>query len=134
MSDVERPIPCAACGFDLRGIAIGGVCPECGTPIGRAIPSSLPAGGATTALVCGILSIVGVFTCAFVGLPLGIVAMVSGAKAKRRIQMGQADPAGQGSAKAGAVCGLIGVILNSLGIIATLAYFVLVGFAISSFP
>lgn len=134
MTRVDRPIPCSSCGFDLRGAAIGGVCPECGTTIGRAIPTNLPGGGATTALVCGILSIVGLFVCAFIGLPLGIVAMVSASKAERRIQTGEADPSGLGSAKAGRVCGLIGIILNSIGLALTLTYFILVGFAISAFP
>lgn len=27
---IDRPIPCAQCGYDLRGTAIGGACPECG--------------------------------------------------------------------------------------------------------
>ncbi|MFO0874236.1 MAG: hypothetical protein U0575_09730 [Phycisphaerales bacterium] len=27
---VDQPVPCAQCGFDLRGTPIGAVCPECG--------------------------------------------------------------------------------------------------------
>lgn len=134
MSQFDHAIPCSVCGFDLRGIAIGGACPECGTPIGRAVGPTLPSGGATTSLVCGILSIVSIMFCGFVGLPLGIVAMMSSSKAKRLIQTGQADPSGLGSAKAGSICGLIGVIINSIWVAFMLGYFVLVGFAISSFP
>ncbi|HRQ71552.1 MAG TPA: hypothetical protein PLU35_00825 [Phycisphaerales bacterium] len=37
---VGRPVEggraCAKCGYDLRGLFVGGVCPECGTIIGRA--------------------------------------------------------------------------------------------------
>jgi hypothetical protein len=30
---VDQPIPCAKCGFDLRGTPIGGFCPECGLKV-----------------------------------------------------------------------------------------------------
>ncbi|MCL4743072.1 MAG: hypothetical protein KJZ54_12820 [Phycisphaerales bacterium] len=33
---VESGRVCARCGYDLRGLFVGGVCPECGTTIGRA--------------------------------------------------------------------------------------------------
>ncbi len=30
---IERPVPCARCGYDLRATAMGGTCPECGLPV-----------------------------------------------------------------------------------------------------
>lgn len=32
-SPTAAPIPCAACGYDLRGLDRGGGCPECGNPV-----------------------------------------------------------------------------------------------------
>src|SRR5258708_15193103 len=33
--------PCLACGYNLRGLAPGGVCPECGVPIARSLRGNL---------------------------------------------------------------------------------------------
>jgi len=30
---IDRDLPCARCGYNLRGLAISGRCPECGTPV-----------------------------------------------------------------------------------------------------
>ncbi|MBI1335497.1 MAG: hypothetical protein GC164_00885 [Phycisphaera sp.] len=30
LSTTEPSIPCAGCGYDLRGTVLGGTCPECG--------------------------------------------------------------------------------------------------------
>lgn len=29
----DRSVPCVQCGYDLRGLALGNRCPECGTPV-----------------------------------------------------------------------------------------------------
>ncbi len=34
---IRRPLPCVTCGYQLRGLAVGGVCPECGDPIRRSV-------------------------------------------------------------------------------------------------
>lgn len=39
---VDTDRPCANCGYNLRGLGIDGVCPECGTPISFSL-SELPA-------------------------------------------------------------------------------------------
>ncbi len=36
-SDAMETIKCASCGYDLKGTAIGGNCPECGQPVTRSI-------------------------------------------------------------------------------------------------
>ena len=63
------------------------------------------AGGATAALVCGILSLVlcGFFT--------GIPAMVLGRRAKREIEHSDGRLGGEGLASAGFITGLIGTLL-----------------------
>lgn len=34
---VDRSQPCVNCGYPLRGLPTGGVCPECGTDVGRSL-------------------------------------------------------------------------------------------------
>lgn len=34
---VRRSLPCIGCGYDLRGLEEGGVCPECAAPIGESM-------------------------------------------------------------------------------------------------
>lgn len=70
-----------------------------------------PAGISIAALVLGICSIV--FCCMwYVSLITGVVAIVLGVKAKK-------DNAGkQGMAKAGMICGIVGIVLAVLYIVA----------------
>jgi hypothetical protein len=46
MSDIPRALPvediqvdtsCLHCGYNLRGLRVDGLCPECGSPIGRSV-------------------------------------------------------------------------------------------------
>ncbi len=34
---VDRDIPCASCGYNLRSLKIAGVCPECGVAVNRTV-------------------------------------------------------------------------------------------------
>ncbi|MEO1235777.1 MAG: PrsW family glutamic-type intramembrane protease [Planctomycetota bacterium] len=43
---IDRDWSCDACGFNLRGLAVGHACPECGHPI-RLAPTPAPAPGTT---------------------------------------------------------------------------------------
>ena len=36
-SVVEQDAPCRRCGYNLRGLALAGQCPECGTPVGVSV-------------------------------------------------------------------------------------------------
>jgi len=38
---LTHALPCVSCGYDLRGLAIEGSCPECGTPIERSLRGDL---------------------------------------------------------------------------------------------
>lgn len=75
---------------------------------GAAARKPVDDGGATVSLVCGILSLL----VPFVGLPLGIVAIVTG----RHVRADAAHP-NRGMAMAGFVCGIIGTVFGALGLI-----------------
>ena len=82
------------------------------------MPNNNAKGFSITALVCGILSIVGSFIpyVNYFTLPLGIVGIVFGVKGRK------SAPAGQtGMATAGFVCAIIGTALNVIGVICALA-------------
>jgi len=66
---------------------------------------------ATLILVLGILSLV---ICA----PLGIAAWVMGNKDLREMDAGVMDPSGRSLTNGGRICGIIGIVLLALSIIA----------------
>lgn len=39
--NLAEDIPCRRCGYNLRGLAPAGTCPECGTPVGRSLIGDL---------------------------------------------------------------------------------------------
>lgn len=65
---------------------------------------------ATTILVLGILSIV---CCGF----LGIAAWVMGNNELKAIDEGRRTPENRGTANAGRICGIVGVVLSGLGLV-----------------
>lgn len=75
---------------------------------------------ATTSLVLGILSIVTCLCYGVIGLPLGIIAVVLGNKALKEYQEAPENFKGEGNAKAGKITGIIGIILNTLYLLAIL--------------
>lgn len=86
-------------------------------PSGVAVPVSVKPGGAAS-LVCGILAAALGFFIPIAGLVLGIIAIVQAKKWP-----------GSGKAKAGRICGIIGIVLAALsfilGIVAMLVYTVM---------
>ncbi|HZL36685.1 MAG TPA: hypothetical protein VFC78_15300 [Tepidisphaeraceae bacterium] len=40
-ANVTTDIPCRKCGYNLRGMAVSGRCPECGTPVGVSVHGDL---------------------------------------------------------------------------------------------
>lgn len=116
---------CAACGFDLTGISVGQKCPECGSTIVQFAVSSESNGQAVTALVLGIIGLATCFSYGVIGMPCAIMAIVFAKKAMIAVQQGQAPVSSIGMAKAGRICGWIGVALNSVGLLAGLAYLTL---------
>ncbi|MEV6680314.1 DUF4190 domain-containing protein [Streptomyces erythrochromogenes] len=85
-------------------------------PYGRA-PSN---GFGTTALVLGILAVVGCVT-SFIAVALGIAAVVFGALGKGKANRGEADNGGM--ALAGIILGAIGIVLGLLMLLAMFAPF-----------
>jgi hypothetical protein len=86
---------------------------------------------ATTAMVLGIIGLVGIALCGGLTLILSPAAWVVGAKAVREIDASQGRYAGRDRAQAGKVMGIIGTVLLALGILAVIAI-VVVAIAVGS--
>lgn len=90
----------------------------------------------TAVLVLGILSIVFCFCYGIVGIILGILAIVLGAKGMAAYK---ANPNGYAlssfnNLKAGRICGIIGLILSCIYIIFIIIYIAVLGAAFSAMP
>lgn len=77
----------------------------------------------TLVLVLGILSVVLISLCAFIGVPLGIAAWIMGHRDLRKMADNVMDPYGKGTTQAGWICGIIGTILCFLCSLGWLGYF-----------
>ncbi len=77
---------------------------------------------ATTAMVLGIISLVGIAFCGGLTLVLSPAAWVVGAKAVRQIDASPGQFAGRERAQAGKIMGIIGSVLLVLGIVAIIAF------------
>lgn len=89
-------------------------------------------GGATGALVCGILGAVGIFLCPIVGLVLGIFGLVLGLRSRQRIRASAGQLGGDGLALAGAICGGVGAGLSAVYLVVIVLYIGVIVAAISS--
>jgi hypothetical protein len=89
---------------------------------------------ATTAMVLGIISLVGIALCGGLTLILAPAAWVVGAKAVRQIDGSPGQYAGRDRAQAGKIMGIIGSVLLVLGIVAIIALVALVVSVGSSDP
>ena len=112
-------VVCLQCGYDLTGTTIGATCPECGAPVTPAFQSTMrpTSGKAIAAMVLGICSIPG---CMLYGIPAivcGILAIVFYKQAKRRIAAGEFSPGSMSMAKAGLICGIVGLALGTAYIV-----------------
>lgn len=81
---------------------------------------------ATTAMVLGIVSLVGIAFCGGLTLVLAPAAWAVGAKSVRQIDASPGQFAGRDRAQAGKIMGIIGSVLLVLGIVAILAFVALV--------
>lgn len=79
----------------------------------------------TTVLVLGILSLL-------ICQPLGIAAWIMGNSDLRAMREGRMDPSGESLTTAGKVCGIIGTILLSLGVLAACGYFLIIALFIGA--
>lgn len=128
---IAAAVPCPVCSYDLRGSAVGGVCPECGMSLAQVLPpGSTKVGHAVTSLVLGISSIV---SCTLYGLPsvvCGILGLVYASRAMSAVRRGEASITGLSMAKAGRVCSIIGIVIGSLYLMGAAVYAVIVIFVI----
>ncbi|MER7608262.1 DUF4190 domain-containing protein [Nocardioides sp. NPDC127503] len=87
-----------------------------GAPAAYAGPVGTPDSGATTAMVLGIVGLVGSFLC---GLPIVLspFALFMGLSAKKRIDASAGALTGRGNAQAGFILGIIGTVLLALSIL-----------------
>ena len=93
-------------------------------------------GNATAALVLGILGLVGSLgsCCCCLSLILGLcspAAWYLGRKELKAIVEGRSPASGEGTARAGMICGIIGTIVLALYVVAILVYVAVVGFAVA---
>lgn len=99
--------------------------------VGGAASAPLPnSGQAIASLVLGIVSCVLFCLCyGVISIVCGILALVFAKQAETEIAAGRANPAGRALAKAGLICGIVGICIAVLYLIAMI---VVVAFAISS--
>jgi hypothetical protein len=95
-----------------------------------------PLPNATAVLILGILSILGNCCYGIPGLILGIIAIVLGIKDERlyKANPGRYTAASYGNAKAGKICGIIGIVLSCLFVIAIIIVIAVFGLAALSNP
>ena len=86
----------------------------------RPAPAGPPNGSATAALVLGITSLALLVASTGllvpISLPCGILAWVYGSRGLSRVQTGETDQGGS-QAKAGRICGIVGVGLSALALL-----------------
>lgn len=130
---VQTHVRCPNCTYDLTGFTVGSACPECGLVIGRGIfdaAAQLPTSGkAVASLILGILAIVGCSTYGVVSIPCGIIAIVLARQVKQQIIAQEVSPSSESLAKAGSICGIVGMCVGGLMLVFLLAVFVLAAFA-----
>ena len=64
--------------------------------------------------------------------PLRADRVVDGARELRAIRAGLASPQGEGNARAGMICGIVGTGIIVLYVLAMVAYIAVVGFAVAA--
>ena len=110
--------------------------PKGDIPVGQVIKVPIP--NSQGILILGIFSLVTTICCGgigFVGLVLGIIAVVMSSKAE---QMYAENPAAYTEASyknvnAGRICGIIGIVVNGILIIAGIIYLLVVGAGLTAF-
>ncbi|MBL4592133.1 MAG: hypothetical protein JKY96_09265 [Phycisphaerales bacterium] len=129
---VQRGYYCAKCGYNLIGIAMGDPCPECGSDFLMDNPYSQRCSKAIASMILWIMSIM---TCMFYGVPglvCGILAIIFAKQARAQVHMGQAPQFSLDFAKAGRVCGWIGLGLSVVFLLLVAAYLIFIVVMISS--
>lgn len=117
---------CYRCGYNLSGVAVGGQCPECGTPVASSYGTSVgpSSGKAIASMVLGIVSIPACVSWGIGSLVCGTLAVIFWHLAKQDLKRGGYSANSNGMAIAGLVCGLAGLVIG----LAMLAYLALMLF------
>ena len=110
--------------------------PKGDTPVAQVIKVPIP--NSQGILILGIFSLVTTICCGgigFVGLVLGIIAVVMSSKAE---QMYAENPvayteASYKNVNAGRICGIIGIVVNGVLILAGIIYLLVVGVGLTAF-
>jgi hypothetical protein len=110
--------------------------PKGDIPVGQVVKVPVP--NSQGILILGIFSLITTICCGgigFVGLVLGIIAVVMSSKAE---QMYAENPAAYTEASyknvnAGRICGIIGIVVNGVLILAGIIYLLVVGVGLTAF-
>jgi hypothetical protein len=102
------------------------------------VPPPAPASaGTSTALVLGIIGLAGnlMSCCCCLGFVPGICAPIAwwmGARELRAIRAGFASPLGEGNARTGMICGIVGTAIFVLYAVIMVVYIAVVGLAVAA--
>ena len=110
--------------------------PKGDPPVGQVIRVPIP--NSQGILILGIFALVTTFCCGgigFVGVVLGIIAVVMSSKAE---QMYAENPAAYTetsykNVNAGRICGIIGIVVNGVMILAGIIYLIVIGAGLTTF-
>jgi hypothetical protein len=121
---------CWNCGYNLTGIRVDDVCPECATPIwSRPAPIATSA-ESTKSMIWGIVSLCLFFMClgplaAFIAIP----ALVYAGRALQEVRTGQIPADIVSGARAGRICAWI-----TIGLSIAIVAFYAIAFGLSALP
>ncbi|MEM9415283.1 MAG: DUF4190 domain-containing protein [Planctomycetota bacterium] len=107
-------VQCSNCGYNLTGVTIGGVCPECGMDVGQSIltrATQTVSGLAVTSMVLGIVAIFPACI-PFVGIPLPIIGLPMGIVAVNQSKHGNFTPGSRGMAIAGIATNSVALLIQ----------------------
>ena len=111
-------VTCTRCGSAFpAGAEVLDHLPSPQLSAGPSLSYARPTGGTGKATASLVLGIVSLCTCFLYGIPsmvCGILAVVFGRLAKGMIARGEMSPKAAGSARAGAICGTIAIVLSAL--------------------
>lgn len=104
---------CWKCNYDLAGLRIDDLCPECGTAVWSAPPGTDVIQAARDAQKWGMLALILMFACLgpLAGF-LAIPAITNGRYAMNLYRTGRVPEGAIKGAKAGLICGWITVVLS----------------------
>ena len=110
--------------------------PKGDIPVGQVIKVPVP--NSQGILILGIFSLVTAICCGgigFVGLVLGIIAVVMSSKAEQMYAQNTAayTEASYKNVNAGRICGIIGIVINGVLILAGIIYLLVVGVGLTAF-